>query len=78
MPGSDLYTGSLELLILKAVSWGPRHGYAIGRWLRQTTGEVFTVQEGACTRHCTGSSGDGCWRRNGASARPTARPSSIA
>lgn len=47
MPGSDLYTGSLELLILKAVSWGPRHGYAIGRWLRQTTGEVLTVQEGA-------------------------------
>jgi transcriptional regulator len=47
MPGSDLFTGSLELLILKAVSWGPRHGYAIGQWLRQTTGDSITVQEGA-------------------------------
>lgn len=47
MAGSDLYTGSLELLILKAVSWGPRHGYAIGQWLRQSTSEVITVQEGA-------------------------------
>lgn len=47
MAGSDLYTGSLELLILKAVSWGPRHGYAIGQWMKQTTSEVITVQEGA-------------------------------
>jgi PadR family transcriptional regulator len=47
MAGSDLFTGSLELLILKAVSWGPRHGYAIGQWLRQTTSEALTVQEGA-------------------------------
>lgn len=47
MAGSDLYTGSLDLLILKAVSWGPRHGYAIGQWLRQSTSDVITVQEGA-------------------------------
>jgi len=47
MAGSDLYTGSLDLLILKAVSWGPRHGYAVGQWIRQTTSEVLTVQEGA-------------------------------
>ncbi len=47
MAGSDLFTGSLDLLILKAVSWGPRHGYAIGQWLKQTTGEVISVQEGA-------------------------------
>jgi len=47
MPGSDLYTGSLDLLILKAVSWGPRHGYAIGRWIRTSTDEALTVQEGA-------------------------------
>jgi transcriptional regulator len=47
MAGSDLFTGSLELLILKAVSWGPRHGYAIGQWLRQTSDDVLNVQEGA-------------------------------
>jgi PadR family transcriptional regulator PadR len=47
MAGSDLYTGSLELLILKALSWGPLHGYGIGRWIRTTTDEVLAVQEGA-------------------------------
>jgi PadR family transcriptional regulator PadR len=47
MAGSDLFTGSLDLLILKAVSWGPLHGYAIGRWIRQSTSEVLSIQEGA-------------------------------
>jgi PadR family transcriptional regulator PadR len=47
MPGSDLFTGTLELLILKALTWGPRHGYAVGRWIRETTADVLDVQEGA-------------------------------
>ena len=47
MAGSDLFTGTLDILILKAVSWGPRHGYAIGRWIRETTEDVLVVQEGA-------------------------------
>jgi len=42
-----LLRGTLDLLILKALTWGPRHGYAIGRWIRQTTEEVLAVQEGA-------------------------------
>ena len=46
MAGSDIFTGTLDLLILKAVSWGPRHGYAIGRWIRETTSEDVIVQEG--------------------------------
>jgi len=47
MAGSDLFTGTLDILILKAVSWGPRHGYAIGRWIRETTVDDVIVQEGA-------------------------------
>ena len=47
MAGSDLFTGSLDLLILKALSWGPRHGYAVGRWIRDTTEQELLVQEGA-------------------------------
>jgi len=47
MAGSDLFTGTLDILILKALTWGPRHGYAIGRWIRETTEEVLAVQEGA-------------------------------
>jgi PadR family transcriptional regulator, regulatory protein PadR len=47
MAGSDLYVGTLDVLILKALSFGPMHGYGIGRWIRQTTDEALTVQEGA-------------------------------
>jgi transcriptional regulator len=47
MAGSDLFTGSLDLIILKALTWGPLHGYAIGRWMRDTTGDALDVQEGA-------------------------------
>src|SRR5437762_2261636 len=47
MAGSDLFTGTLDILILKSVSLGPRHGYAIGRWIRNTTSDDVIVQEGA-------------------------------
>jgi transcriptional regulator len=47
MAGSDLFTGSLELLILHSLSFGPRHGYAVGKWIRDTTEEAILVQEGA-------------------------------
>ena len=47
MGGSDLFTGSLDLIILKSLTWGPLHGYAIGRWIRETTSDDVIVQEGA-------------------------------
>lgn len=47
MAGSDLFTGSLELLILKSLQGGPMHGYAIGRWIRQWTTDLMPIQEGA-------------------------------
>ena len=43
----DLFKGTLEVLILKAVSWGPVHGYEISRWLRERSQEAFQVEEGA-------------------------------
>ena len=46
MAGSDLFTGSLDLIILKSLSWGPMHGYAIARWIRTSTKEGLTVREG--------------------------------
>jgi len=46
MGGSDLYTGTLDVLILKVLSRESMHGYAIGLWLRRVSGEVFNVQEG--------------------------------
>jgi transcriptional regulator len=38
--------GALDVLILKAVSWGPMHGYGISYWIRQVTEEAFALQEG--------------------------------
>ena len=43
----SLLKGTLDVLILKTLSWGPAHGYAISRWIRQTTREEFQIEEGA-------------------------------
>jgi transcriptional regulator len=43
----DLLQGTLDVLVLKTLSWGPRHGYAIARWIRQTTDDVLRIEEGA-------------------------------
>jgi transcriptional regulator len=37
---------SVDLLILKALTWGPRHGYAIAEWIESATTETVLVQEG--------------------------------
>lgn len=47
MGGSDLFTGTLDILILRAVSAAPLHGYAIGRKLRDRSEGILTVEEGA-------------------------------
>jgi PadR family transcriptional regulator PadR len=39
--------GMMDLLILKALGWGPLHGYAVSRWIRDTTNETLDIQEGA-------------------------------
>ena len=35
------------MMVLKALIWGPRHGYGIMRWIRQTSGEELKLEEGA-------------------------------
>ena len=44
---SDLLPGTLELLILKALLGGPRHGYGIVEHLRRTSDDVLKVGESA-------------------------------
>jgi transcriptional regulator len=39
--------GAIELLVLKSVSWGPLHGYAIARWIQDTTDDALRVEEGS-------------------------------
>jgi PadR family transcriptional regulator, regulatory protein PadR len=43
----DRLQGTLDLVILKTLTWGPAHGYAIARWIEQLTGEVLRVGEGS-------------------------------
>ena len=43
----DLLQGTLDLLILKTLSWGPAHGYAVARWIETLTGEVLRIGEGS-------------------------------
>lgn len=43
----DRLRGTLDILILKTLTWGPRHGYAIARWLEETTGDSLTIEEGS-------------------------------
>ena len=45
--GLDLLKGTLDVLVLKALIWGPRHGYAVARWIEDTTGGTLQVEEGA-------------------------------
>jgi len=45
MAGSNIITGTLDLLILKALPGDPLHGYAISRYLRRVSGGVFDVGE---------------------------------
>ena len=42
----SLMRGTLDLLILKALSWGPQHGYAVAEWIEQATGSALLVEEG--------------------------------
>lgn len=39
--------GTIDLLILKTLTWGPRHGYAIARWIEETTDDVLSIEEGS-------------------------------
>ena len=45
--GTKLLHGTLDTLILKTLSYGPRHGYAVARWIEETTGEAIQVEEGS-------------------------------
>ena len=42
-----LLKGTLDLLILKALSWGPEHGYGIATWLESRTDGELGVEESA-------------------------------
>jgi PadR family transcriptional regulator len=42
----SILKGAMDVLILKALSWGPMHGYGVSYWIRQITDDAFDLQEG--------------------------------
>ena len=43
----DLLQGTLDVLILKTLVWGPTHGYGVSRWIRERTRDVLRVEDAA-------------------------------
>lgn len=46
-PTGEFLHGTLDVLILRTLSWGPRHGYAIARWLETGSGAALQVEDGS-------------------------------
>jgi DNA-binding PadR family transcriptional regulator len=53
---ADLLQGTLDMLILKALSLGTLHGYGVIQRIRQMSEEMLTVEQGLSTRRFTASS----------------------
>ena len=43
----ELLQGTLDVLVLRALSWGPKHGYAVARFIRESSNNSFRVLDGA-------------------------------
>ena len=44
---ADLMYGTLDLLVLKSLSWKEMHGYAISTWLRERSGGALEIDDAA-------------------------------
>jgi len=46
MAGSNLFRGTLDLLILQTLKWGELHGYGIVQWVKERSGGSIELEEG--------------------------------
>ena len=46
-PDNDMIRGTLDMLVLKTLTIGSMHGYAIARRIRRVTDDVLSVEEGS-------------------------------
>ena len=42
-----LLQGTLDLLVLKVLAWGPQHGYGVARWIKEQSADALTVEDRA-------------------------------
>jgi PadR family transcriptional regulator PadR len=43
----EIMQGTLDLIILRTLRWGPMHGHGIARFIQQTSGETFKIEHGS-------------------------------
>jgi transcriptional regulator len=43
----DLLQGTVDVLILRTLSWAPMHGYGVSRWIRERTEGVLGIEDAA-------------------------------
>ena len=43
----ELLQGTLDVLVLRTLTWGPRHGYAVARWIHDSSDEALEVEDRA-------------------------------
>ena len=43
----DLMQGTLDMLVLKALARGAKHGYGVAEWIHESSNDVLHVEEGA-------------------------------
>jgi PadR family transcriptional regulator, regulatory protein PadR len=43
----ELFQGTLDLLILRTLRWGPMHGHAIAKFIEQSSREIFRIDHGS-------------------------------
>lgn len=43
----DVLQGTLDLLILRTLQWGPQHGHGIGQAIRANSGELLQIEHGS-------------------------------
>jgi transcriptional regulator len=44
---TDVLRGTLDMMVLRALSWGPLHGYGVVQWIKRTTEGTLDIDDGA-------------------------------
>src|SRR5579862_4377295 len=56
----DLLQGTLDVLVLRALATGPRHGYAVSRWIHERTDQTLRVDDAPLYKALHRLEHDGC------------------
>jgi len=43
----ELLQGTLDMMILRALNWGPQHGHGVGQWIRSSSDDALQIEHGS-------------------------------